>query len=193
MSKHLLWIQIGLLLLAGLFTFASTRLDIPPLISAGLLCLSVFLFVAGLDMLVNRKMGFFTQQRNFGPREIYTGLPAQLWGLIFIFLGICVLVVSVCNLILKGGMQEFWSIVLGTNWGLGILLTCIGMVVLMMGIIRLMAGSGGYYTGWKDTIDRISGVIPATIGVGLLVLGILLFIFPNLLKDFLDQVINLFK
>lgn len=193
MSKHLLWIQISLLLLAGLFFFTGTRLDIPPLVSAALLCLSMFLFVGGMDMLINRKMGFFTQQRNFGPREIYTGLPAQLWGLIFIFFGLCVLVVSVLNIVLQGGMEEFWSIVLGTHWGLGILLLSIGMVVLTMGFIRLMAGSGGYYTGWKDTIDRISGVIPTVIGVVFLVVGFVVLFFPNLLKDVFDHVINLFK
>jgi hypothetical protein len=138
-------------------------------------------------------LGFFPKNPNFGRTETYHGRTAQLWGIIFIFMGICLLVVAVLNLTLKGGMEEFWSILLGTNWGWGIVLVCIGLVVLMMGFIRLIAGSGGYYTGLQDKVARISGIIPTIFGAGLVLIGIILLFFPDLLHSLFDQVINLFN
>jgi hypothetical protein len=63
----------------------------------------------------------------------------------------------------------------------------------MMGFIRLIAGSGGYYTGLQDKVARISGIIPTIFGAGLVLIGIILLFFPDLLHSLFDQVINLFN
>lgn len=193
MLKNPLGIEILLLLLAGLSAVASTNLHNPSLISAALVFFCLFLTVAGADALVNKKVGFFPKNPNFGRTETYQGFTAQLWGGIFIFLAFCTLIVAILNLTLKGGMVEFWSILLGTTWGLGILLICIGLVVLLAGIIRLMAGSGGYYTGLQDKVERIAGLIPTLFGLVFLVLGMILFLFPDQLKNLIIRAINLFK
>jgi hypothetical protein len=96
--------------LAGILFFINTKLNSPLLVSAAILCFCLFLFVAGGDAMVSKKLGFFPKNPNFGRTETYHGRTAQLWGIIFIFMGICLLVVAVLNLTLTGGMEEFWSI-----------------------------------------------------------------------------------
>jgi hypothetical protein len=56
-----------------------------------------------------------------------------------------------------------------------------------------MAGSGGYYTGWQDRVERIAGILPTLAGLVFVVLGIILLLFPDLLKSLFDHIINLFK
>ncbi len=193
MRKNLFWLEILLLLLAGISAYASTNLHYPLFASTALLCFSLFLVVAGGDVLVNRKVGFFPKNPYFGRTETYQGFTATMWGGIFIFLGICFLVVAIFNMTLKGGMEEFWSKLLGTYWGWSIVLVCIGLVVLCMGIIRLIAGSGGYYKGWQDRIQRISGILPTLFGLALIVMGVSLFLFPGLLINLFNQIVNQFK
>jgi uncharacterized membrane protein len=193
MRKNLFWLEILLLLLAGISATASTNLHNPLFASAGLLCFSLFVFVAGGDALVSRKVGFFPKNPNFGRTETYQGFTATLLGSIFIFLGICFLVVAIFNLTLKGGMEELWSKLLGSYWGWSIVLVCIGLVVLFMGIIRLIAGSGGYYKGWQDRVERITGILPTIFGLALVILGVFLFLFPGPLINLFNQIVNQFK
>lgn len=184
------WVEIALLVLSFALMYAGVQLGLPALINLGGFSIGAFALVGGVQAIITKRLGFETRQRNFGPRELYTGLAAQLWGVLFIAFAILVFILVGIAWIYPGGAEAFWANFLGQTWGWGIILLGIGLTLVVNGIIRLMAGSAGYYKGVADLVERISGVIPLLIGLGLAALGFLLIIAPGPLTSLAKQVMT---
>ena len=90
---------------------------------------------------------------------MYTGLAAQLWGILFIaFAGLVFLLTGIAWFY-PGGVEAFLANFLRRPLRCGILLHGICLVVLLNGVIRLLASSAGYYKGLPDRVERFSGVM----------------------------------
>jgi hypothetical protein len=177
------WFELALLLLAFVLLFAGTRLGLPLLTNLGGLSIGAFALVGVLRAIITKKLGFETRQRNFGRREMYTGLAAQLWGILFIAFAFLVFILVGAAWLYPGGAEAFWSGLLGKTWGWGIILLGIGLVLVVNGVIQLLAGSAGYYQGLADQVERVGGVLPLLFGSGLSVVGVLLIIAPGWLMS----------
>jgi hypothetical protein len=173
------WIELGLLALACVLIYAGVRLSWPILTDLGGFSIGAFALVAGFEAIRTKRLGFETRQRNFGPRELYTGLAAQLWGVLFIAFAILVFILVGVAWLYPGGAGAFWAAFLGRPWGWGIVLLGIGLTLVINGVIRFLAGSAGYYKGLADLVERTSGVIPLFLGSGLALVGLLLILAPG--------------
>lgn len=190
MYKKSDWIQLALLGLAFVLMYAGTQLGLPVLINLGSASIGAFALVGGIQAIVTKRLGFETRQRNFGPVEMYTGLAAQLWGVLFIAFALLVFFLTGVSWFYHGGAEAFWADFLGHTWGWGILLLGIGLTLVVNGVIRLLAGSAGYYKGLTDLVQRISGIIPLLIGLGMTIVGLLLLVVPGLIMGLIKLVMN---
>ena len=181
------WLELALLGLGCVLYYAGSRLGLPVLTTLGGISIGAFALVGGIQAIITKRLGFETRQRNFGRREFYTGLTAQLWGILFIAFAILVFVLSGIAWFYPGGAGAFFASFLGRPLGWGILLLGLGLTVLVDGVIRLSAGSAGYYTGLADLVERIGGVIPLLFGLGLTTVGLSLIIVPGWVMSFAGQ------
>jgi hypothetical protein len=184
------WLELIFLLLAFVLMVAGAQLSLPVLTNLGGVSIGAFALVGGIQAIRTRRLGFETRQRNFGPRSIYTGLAAQLWGVLFIAFAILVFILAGVALFYPGGPGAFWAVILGKSWGWGIILTGIGLTAMVSGIIILMAGSAGYYKGLADLVEHLSGFLPLFIGLGVTAIGFLLLIVPGWLMSITHLVIT---
>jgi hypothetical protein len=184
------WLELGFLVLGFVLLYTGIRLNFPILTNLGNISIGVFALVGGIQAIIIKRLGFETRQRNFGPREMYTGLAAQLWGILLIAFAMLVFILTGIAWFYPGGTEAFWSNFLGRPWGWGIISLCIGLPVMVSGIIHLLAGSAGYYKGLADLVERISGVIPLVIGSGLAFLGLLLILVPTLVMSLAQQMLS---
>jgi hypothetical protein len=194
MSRRMLWLQLILLGLAGALLYAGSQSGQPTLtkvgISLGIASIGMFVLVSGIQAIVTKKIGFEPRRRNFGPREFYTGLTAQLWGILFIAFAVLFFILAGITWLYPGGAEAFWADLLGSALGWGIILLCIGLTAVTTGIIRLLAGSAGYYTGLADFVERASGIIPLLIGLGMTTSGLLLIVVPETVMSLAQQMIT---
>jgi hypothetical protein len=170
--------------------YAGIHLGLPILTDLGTTSIGAFALVGGIQAIRTKRLGFETRQRNFGRISMYTGLAAQLLGILFIAFAILVFFLTGIAWLYPGGAEAFWANFLGQPWGWGILLFGIGLAVMVNGVIRLLAGSAGYYKGLPDQVERISGVIPLLFGLGLVTAGLWLIIAPGWVMSLTKQVMT---
>jgi hypothetical protein len=194
MNRRMLWLQLVLLGLGGALLYTGGQLGQPTLtkvgISLGIASIGTFVLVSGIQAIVTKKLGYEPRRSNFGRREFYTGLTAQLWGILFIAFAVLLFILAGITWLYPGGAEAFWADLLGKPMGWGIILLCIGLTVTTTGIIRLLAGSAGYYTGLADFVERISGIIPLLIGLGMTTIGLLLLVLPEMVTSLAQQTIT---
>jgi hypothetical protein len=174
------WIELGLLGLAFVLMYAGVQLKLSTLVDVGSASIGAFALVAGIQAIRTKRLGFETRQRNFGPISMYTGLAAQLLGVVLAAFALAVFGLSGATLFYPGGAEAFWADFLGQAWGWGLILLGVGLALVILGVVRLMAGSAGYYRGMPDLVERVSGIIPLLIGFGMAFLGFLLIVVPGL-------------
>lgn len=162
------------------------QLNTPVVSSLGVFAIGTFILVAGIMTIRSKKIGFELKRPNFGPTEVYRGLAAQLYGILFIAFALLLYAMIGVIWLYPGGIEAFLNFFFGQPWAWGLLLACVGIVAVVNGIIRLMAGSAGYYQGLADKVVRISGVLPLLFGLLLGLIGLLLIFVP-------DLVVGLFK
>jgi hypothetical protein len=198
-NRRIFAIQLALLGLGGglggALIFVGNRLGQLALTEAGtylgILSIGAFALISGIHAIVTKKVGF--EPRNpatFGRTELYTGLAAVLWGVLFIAFAILLFILAGVTWRYPGGAQPFLTDFLAKPWGWGIILLGIGLTAMTSGFIRLLAGSAGYYTGLADLVQRISGAIPLLLGLGVATAGLLLIIAPNLTTSVAKQTIT---
>ena len=190
MSNRMLWFLIFLLGLGGLFLYTGSRLNMPIASSLGTAFIGSFVFAGGVHAIITKKLGYEPRDPNFGRRELYTGLAAQLWGILFIVFALVIFILAGVSLFYPGGAEAFWAVSLGKPWGWGILLIGIGLAAIVNGIIHFLAGSAGYYKGLPDLVERISGIVPLILGLGMTVIGLSLILVPDLLIGLFNQIIT---
>jgi hypothetical protein len=199
MNRRIFAIQLALLGvgggLGGALIFAGNHLGQLALTRAGtcvgIVSIGAFALISGIQAIVTKKLGF--EPRNpatFGRTELYTGLAAELWGVLFIAFAILLFILAGVTWLYPGGAEAFCSDFLGKPWGWGIILLGIGLTAMTSGFIRLLAGSAGYYTGLADLVERISGAIPLLLGLGMATAGLLLIIAPTLTTSLAKQMMT---
>jgi len=185
-------LQLGLFLLGVLILIIGNRLSIPTSIFIGVLCFGLVCLIAGIQMIVTRHANFFT--RTNAPHENYTGLPAQLWGVLFLLLAMLFFILALAGLFLPGGEEAFWELFLNKPMGWGVLLLLLGTYTVVYGIIRLMAGSAvagtGFIAGVNNLGGRFLGGLSLLFGLGLVLFGLALIIAPGVLAAIFNNFVT---
>jgi hypothetical protein len=178
----------SLFLLAGGLAFAGQRFSLPLLINLALLCLGVMTATMGVELIVTKRaesaIGGFAYIQAV---EVFTGLAAQLWGVMFLLLGLVIIVGIVAQWLAPAAVHAWYGSLVGTKAGLGLALCASGLFAGLWGTMRLLAGSAGLDLGWmtrlSNIVDRIGGGIALLAGLGLLGVGVLLVVAPAIVTS----------
>lgn len=194
MKNLLSWLPIILFFLAAGLMFAADRLGLPALTFAGVIVLGVTAIVVGIQVIVTREAFFLpTGDQSLRRRaESYSGLAAQIWGVMFVLFGLIFIGVGVIGLGNPEGAFGFVEQALETSAGWGALLFVIGVFITLYGFTRLLAG-GAHTSGssarlqLRDMVYRLFGFVVLVAGLLLLALGYILFASPETLTSLLGQ------
>ena len=181
---HLVAVYRSLFLLAGGLALLGQRLSLPLLVKLGLFCVGLMLVIMGGELIMTKRaefiLGGFAYAQGI---ETFTGVAAQLWGVMFLGLGLALTVGILAQWLVPDVVNGWYSGLVGTNTGLGLALCVLGVFVGLWGTIRLLAGSAGLELGrmtrLSNLVDRIGGGIALVTGLGLLGVGVLLMVAPG--------------
>lgn len=185
--RNLSTIELSLLLLAAGLAFAGQQFSIALLTNLALLCLGMMMALVGVELLVTKRVEFAIGGWVYiQARETYQGLAAQLWGVLFLGLGLLAILVTLARLIVPVAANSFWSRLQGTPAGLGLALAGLGLMATLYGFIRMLAGSAGVdlgrLTSVSNLLDRFAGALVFFVGLGLVLIGFLLILSPGVLS-----------
>jgi hypothetical protein len=194
MKKQLSWLPIILFFAAAGLMFAADRLALPALTFAGLTLLGLTAVISGIQVIVTRQAFFLpTGDQSLRRRsESYSGLAAQLWGVMFVLFGLIFILIGVIGFGNPEGAFGFVEQALETSAGWGALLFIIGVFVTLYGVTRILAG-GAHTSGsstrlrLRDMGYRLFGGILLMVGLLLLALGFILFTSPETLTGLIPQ------
>lgn len=200
MMKHISRLVVMLFLLGGALILLGHQLKHTALINIGLIGLGLAAVVGGIEMIITERAEFRTEnwwttaQGQVTRVESFYGLPARLWGIVFIISGMLIIVITLAAWLSTGNVETFLTQFLSTpaRWGVLILIT--GILVSTHSLIRILAGSAmhsrGLYFVLHDFGERVLGVLYAVIGLGLVVLGMIVIIAPDSLMAFLHRLLD---
>ena len=190
-------IDLSLLLLGGGLGYLGEKFSIPVLTNLALLCVSLLFILVGAELIITKKAEFalggwaYTQGK-----ETFTGLAAQLWGILFLGLGLLALLFTLAKWILPVQINALLDHLQGSSAGAGLALTGLGLIAILYGTIRLMAGSAGVDLGrltrLSNFADRAGGCLVLLIGLSLALFGFLLIVAPNIISALFEQLKILF-
>jgi hypothetical protein len=173
-----------LLLLSGVLAIAGEKLSVPVLTRLGLICAGLLMASVGVELIVTRRADFaiggwtYTQAR-----ESYRGRAAQLWGVIFLSLGLLAILSTLASWFFPATTHAVTAALQGTPTGTGLALTGLGLGTILYGSIRLLAGSAGVDLGrltrLGNLLDRLGGAVFCLIGAVLALFGVLLILDPD--------------
>jgi hypothetical protein len=181
---HLVAVYRSLFLVAGGLSLLGQRLSLPVLVKLGLLCLGVMLVIMGGELIITKRAEFAIGGFAYIQAvETFTGVAAQLWGVMFLGLGLAVIVAILAQWLAPEAVRGWYSGLVGTKTGLGLALCALGLFAGLWGTIRLLSGSAGLdlgpTTGLSNIVDRVGGGIALLAGLGLLGVGVLLVFAPG--------------
>ena len=185
-SRNLSSLHLFLLLLAGGLAFAGEKFSQPVLTDLALLCVGLLMMLVGGELIITRRANFAIGGWSYiQSRETYKGVAAQLWGILFLGLGLLATLVTLAKWIVPTAANSFWTRLQGTSIGLGLALIGLGLVAILYGMIRMLAGSAGVdlgrLTGLSNIVDRMAGALVFLVGLGMAFFGLLLIVAPGLL------------
>jgi hypothetical protein len=183
----------SLFLLGGGLAFAGERFSWPVLTNLALLCLALLMVLIGGELIITKRAEFAIGGWAYiQARETFKGLAAQLWGVMFLGLGLVAALLTLAKWIIPAATDSFWSRLQGTPAGAGLALMGLGMMAALYGFIRLLAGSAGVnlgrLTAFANLMDRIGGAVILLAGLALISTGLLLAFAPNTVFAVVDQV-----
>lgn len=174
---------IWFLLAAGL-VFVGTEFELPVATEVGLACLGVFMVAVGIENIAKR-LGVFRIDGWTQAKVVlaYRGLAEILWGFMLICLGLVMAGFATMNWFGPAAVGSFWSGVLNTTTGLGAILAGVGLMMLLNGLIRALAGGGTVdpqrLGGLPYLLDRLAGVVMFLLGAGIASTGLLVLVAPG--------------
>ncbi len=190
-------VQIGLFIVGVVCLYAGKRTGNNLLSSLGLFCFGLVLLIAGISLIVRKRLEFQLKKGDIGPHEIYTGLSAQLWGVYFSLLGILMMAFGVAYGLYPGGPEKFWADLLGTRLGLGLVLFLLGLMISIDGVIRILAGTAGHNVVLSanvgNCLERAGGGIISLFGMALIGCGVIVVLAPGIFDQLLHDILSLFK
>ena len=193
MKNLLSWIPILLFFGAGGLMFAAERLAMPALTFGGLILLGLCAIVSGIQVIITRQAFFLPSGRDSVRRraESYSGLAAQLWGVMFVLFGLIFMGIGLLGIRSPGQVFAYFEQALETSAGWGALLFTIGVFVTLYGATRILAGDAStgsdFQVRLRDIGYRLFGGAALFFGLLLLALGYILFTSPEMLSGMVQE------
>jgi hypothetical protein len=183
----------SLLLLGGGLGFLGEKFSISILTNLALVCISLLFILVGFELILTKKAEFALGGWAYiQGRETFQGLAAQLWGIMFLGIGLLAMLVTIAQWILPAQMNSLLDNLQRSSAGAGLALTGLGLIAILYGTIRLLAGGAGLdlgrLTGLSNFMDRLGGCLVLLIGLPLALFGLLLIIAPNVVSALLEQI-----
>jgi hypothetical protein len=184
-------LQLILFVVGAGLLYLGEEWHIPIATPIGMACIALFLVVAGIDMCLQRLYVFridgWTRAKVV---DTYRGLGELLWGLLFVFAGLVLTAIVLVNGLWPGLSDTFWGNLLSTPGGLGTILGIIGLMMLLSGLVRALAGSGSVdpqkLGGLPYIFDRLAGGGTFLLGAAISGVGLLLLVAPGVVTGAIE-------
>ena len=185
-------VEVVLVLLTGALAFASDQFGLPVLNDPALLCAGLLLLVLGIERIVGRLAALGSGFGSFAQAvETYKAVVEQLWGLIFLGIGLMMITKAALGWLAPGSADTIWNGMLNSPTTIGLALGGVGLMTTVHGLIRTLAGSrgaeDGRVQGFSDLLDRLVGAGTLLFGALLSVAGFAVLLAPDLIQNLLAQ------
>src|SRR5512143_439479 len=99
-------------------------LSIPIVMKAGFVCICLAILLVGIEMLLTGRAVFtaWPGGRSWGHYERFSGLPARLWGILFLIFGGFLGALTLADIVFPSGAEAVWAGLMDTPRGMGLFL-----------------------------------------------------------------------
>jgi hypothetical protein len=182
-------VKVFALLVALAAAAAGVYYRVPIVIGLVLAGLALFTVVSGVQMIVTRRATLPTSNSFAAHKEYYTGLPAQLWGVMFLMFGVVIGAIALSFWIY--GDQPPTDLVrriFDSRWASTLVIVGTGTTIGMFGLTRLLSRPATFVETKLSPVGRVAGGIYACALGGLTVAGGLVHLLaPGTLTRLRDQ------
>lgn len=184
-------VEIVFAVLAAGLSFLSEQFSLPFLTNPALLFAGLVMATLGIEQVVTR-LDIYRGGWSFAQIvEIYRTLVVQLWGLIFIGLGLLLAARAVLGWLDPRSADSLLDGFFNSPSAIGLIVAAIGLLTALHGLIRALAGSSGTeqatITGVRDALDRLAGVAILLFGLALSFVGLVVGLAPTFLTSIISQ------
>jgi hypothetical protein len=186
--------QLVVFAIGGVLVYMGEDWGVPGATDIGIAFLGVLFVTAGADLQLKR-VRIFKTDGWANVVETYRGVLELLWGLIFIAIGLLMIAAVAVTRFAPGGVRDFWSDALLSNTGIGVVLSVAGLMAMLNGVIRALAGSGRVNPrrvgGLAGVVDRSAGAMSLAFGAVVAAIGLVLLVAPEWLAAGVQSVMGL--
>jgi len=180
-----------LVLVAAGLAFLGDQFSVQVLMNLAILCFGALIVAIGLEEIVGRLGMYRSGVSNVGQMaELYRGLAAQLWGLVFILIGL-VLMGTILTKWIAPASAAKWSDVIGSRTGVALMLALMGLMVTLNGLIHMLAGGGqakpGMFSTLSNLLSRLGGTATFLFGLGVSGVALVLLFAPGFVNSVVAQ------
>ena len=148
----------------------------------------------GIKMIISRRADVPTSNGASAHVEHHKGLPAQLWGFLYIAFGVVTILIALAVSVFRDSstawVERFFSNASGMGW----FLIPAGGTILLFGIIRLISGNAPYSETKLVLFERVTGGIYFSLsGLAILRVGAWLVISPSSSRALFDYLFSLIE
>jgi hypothetical protein len=188
MKDLLFWLEIALFAAACLLAIGGQRLQQPSLIMLAVMVFGVLAVVLGAEVFVKRRASFLSRRAgHVTGSEQYSGVAAQIWGIFFVLAGVLCILAAIAGLLMPDRAQAVIEQALETPAGWGMLAVVAGTFLGLYGLTRVLAGGAATVRGLterlRDTGYRLFGALCLLVGLGIVALGLMLILSPEMLAE----------
>lgn len=195
-SKTVSTIQVVLFIAAAILVFVAEQFNIPSAGDWGMVFFGGLIVTVGIGMFANR-LGVF-QINGWTEAKVvdtYRGVIELIWASLCILLGLGLSAGMLVKQLLPGVDFSQWGNLLGSTTGIGLMAAIVGLLTLLNGLVRALAGSGGIdpgkLGGFPYFLDRLAGAGVFLLGGVISGVAILLLVAPHVVTTALDGLKNL--
>jgi hypothetical protein len=189
-------VQVVLFIAAAVLVFVAEQFNVPAAGDWGMVFFGALIVTVGVGMFASR-LGVFqidgwTEAKVV---ETYRGIIELIWASLCILLGLGLSAGMLLKQLLPGFDLSHWGNVLGSTTGIGLMAAIVGLLTLLNGLVRALAGSRGIdpqkLGGMPYFLDRLAGAGVLLLGGIISGVAILLLIAPEIVTSALDGLKNL--
>ena len=188
--------QLILFAIGGGLLYLGEDWAVPGATEVGIAFLGVLLVAVGIDIGL-RRLAVFRADGWANVVETYRGALELLWGAIFICLGVLIVAAVAMTRLVPGGAGTFWSDLLLSTTGIGVVFSVVGLMLMLNGLIRALAGSGRVNPargrGLARALDRFAGAVTLGAGAALSTIGLLLLAAPGVITASVERLLDLVR
>jgi hypothetical protein len=172
-----------LVLVAAGLAFLGDQFSVQVLMDLAMVCFGALIVAIGMEEIIGRLDMYRGGASNLGQMAgLYQGLAAQLWGLVFILIGLG-LVGMILTKWLAPGAASKWSDVIGSRSGIALMLGLMGLMVTLNGLIHMLVGEGpakpGMLSTLSNVLSRLGGTATFLFGLGMSGVALVLLVAPG--------------